>query len=389
MQYKELLTLQYMPYETKILRSDSQLYKFVSFYGVDGCYISGSGGVDSTALYHFIKSRYPSIPIVCVKALECKANQKIIENYYENYIPLVPLKSRVQIIKDHGYPIGSKLIAKQVYALRHPTEKNKFARHLYDTGIKKDGTEAKRFKLANRWRKLLVAPFETSNKCCFYMKEEPLNRYTKESGRKPIMGIIADEGGQRKEAYLQTGCNSFEKRGARSWPFGFWTKQDILRYYVENNLPLSEAYGEIIQVQDNNPKIYHAKEGILYYTTKAERTGCDICGFGLIDEPRPHRFDRMQREEPETYEMWVNQMGYGEVLNYIGVSYGDYIWDDQMDKIIIKLFKAGSSKDNLAQKLYKQRKKANPDKKLDYYLKLVEQIILNDYLLTTCNYITA
>ena len=44
---------------------------------------------------------------------------------------------------------------------------------------------------------------------------------------------MADEGGTRAQTYLQTGCNAFNQ--GKSLPIGFWTKQDILQYIVNNN----------------------------------------------------------------------------------------------------------------------------------------------------------
>ena len=40
---------------------------------------------------------------------------------------------------------------------------------------------------------MLDAPFDVSNKCCNVMKKEPAHRYEKETGRKAILGQMADE----------------------------------------------------------------------------------------------------------------------------------------------------------------------------------------------------
>ena len=54
---------------------------------------------------------------------------------------------------------------------------------------------------------------------------------------------MAEESARRKEAYLRTGCNSFESERPLSKPMGFWRAQDVLRYTVEKQLEIAEPYG--------------------------------------------------------------------------------------------------------------------------------------------------
>lgn len=315
MELWQLRQLQSLPLEVKEIRSNRKIEEFVEHYGGwQYCYGSISGGLDSGVLAHMLRKKYPGMKFISVKAIECKENQAILD-LYENIDFVQPLKSKIQVIKEFGYPVGSKKISKAIYSLRHPTEDNEASRKLYLTGIKRDGTKSKWFKLAKRWLPLINAPFEVSNKCCYYMKEEPLERYAKEYGLHPFIGERAEEGDTRRGSYLQTGCNNFSERNGISKPLGFWTRQDILEYTLKYNLPVSKAYGEIIML--TNGKLT---------TTKAGRTGCDICLFGIHMEKRPHRFDRMQIEEPEKYDFWVNKMGFGEVMDYINVKYGMGTW---------------------------------------------------------------
>ena len=68
-------------------------------------------------------------------------------------------------------------------------------------------------------------------------------------------------------------------------------------------------------------------------TTKAQRTGCSMCGFGIHLEKRPHRFDRLREENPKEWEFWMykcckdkatgEKYGWGKVLDYIGVEWED------------------------------------------------------------------
>lgn len=66
------------------------------------------------------------------------------------------------------------------------------------------------------------------------------------------------------------------------------------------------------------------------YTTKAQRTGCSMCGFGIHMEKRPHRFDLLYERNLKEWDYWMNHVckdengneyGWGKVLDYIGVEW--------------------------------------------------------------------
>lgn len=79
------------------------------------------------------------------------------------------------------------------------------------------------------------------------MKEKPLTSYAKATGRMPFIGITQDEGMMRQRQYNRTGCNVYNAKHPKSQPLGFWTKQDILRYVVENDLRICTAYGSVVE----------------------------------------------------------------------------------------------------------------------------------------------
>ena len=88
-------------------------------------------------------------------------------------------------------------------------------------------------------------------------------------------------------------------------------------------------------VQSIIPEIYGAiveDENGMLRTTKAQRTGCSMCGFGVHLEKRPHRFDRLYERNPKEWDLWMNHVaqrkdgtwyGWGHVLDYIGVEWRD------------------------------------------------------------------
>ena len=200
----------------------------------------------------------------------------------------------------------SKKVAKALQALQNPTEKNAKIRNLALTGITSEGRKTKTYKLANKWRFLIKAPFKISNKCCYYMKETPIQNWCKANGYASIMATTVEESKSRLDGYCKRGgCNSFKGQGD-SVPFSFWTRQDILRYIVEHNIEISQAYGEI--KKDENG---------MYYNTGAQRTGCAVCMFGMEkDEPGNNRFQKLYYEDNRRWKQVIFDWGYKEVLDY-------------------------------------------------------------------------
>ena len=111
---------------------------------------------------------------------------------------------------------------------------------------------------------------------------------------------------------MLNGCNYYGKTTTRSCPFAIFSRQDILRLALDLNVPVPEIYGTI--ERDENGQLH---------TTKAQRTGCSMCGFGIQLEKRPHRFDRLRETNPKEWHFWMYDMGWGHVLDYIGVPWED------------------------------------------------------------------
>lgn len=192
------------------------------------------GGLDSITLHYFLESI--GLPVTCVScsSLEGKGVQQVhkqiaaeMETEYKNwmgegeapsFVFLKPLKSKVQVLQEFGWPVISKEKAGKIMLLQNPTEQNATVRH----------------------------------------------------------AIITGETGE---------------------------------------------YGEIARDKDGN-----------LYTTKAQRTGCTMCGFGIHVEGRPHRFDILRETNPKEWEFWMKHVcrdengdwyGWGRVLDYIGIGWED------------------------------------------------------------------
>ena len=109
-------------------------------------------------------------------------------------------------------------------------------------------------------------------------------------------------------------------------PFAIFSRQDILQLALDLKVPVPQIYGEI--VRDENGKLR---------TTRAQRTGCTMCGFGIHIEKRPHRFDRLREDNPREWEFWMHTMGWGAVLDYIGVGWTPESLEEYMAKQKVRM----------------------------------------------------
>ena len=296
------------------------------------CYVA-VGGLDSITLLLFLRSIGINIPAVSVSALEDKSIQEV--HKVLGVHALKPLKSKVEVIREFGWPVLSKEIAGKISLLQNPSEKNATVRHAIitgETGAYGGYRKGTRMKLSQKWLEKFggyenesegvnyqVPDFLVSEKCCYYLKEKPCSDYAKQTGQFPYIGLMASEGGRRQKALMINGCNYISPGTKRSCPFAIFSRQDLLTLALELNVPVPEIYGEIVRDPDGTLR-----------TTKAQRTGCSMCGFGIHLEKRPHRFDQLWTRNPKEWEMWMNHVdqlpdgswyGWGHVLDYIGVEW--------------------------------------------------------------------
>lgn len=309
LQLYDLRQRQSLPLEQKVILSQKKIREWHEHWDGD-IYVAFSGGKDSTVLLHMVRQLYPSTPgVFSDTGLEFPELKEFIKTF-ENIITVRPKKSFKQVIETCGYPIVSKKVARAINDLQNPTPKNIASRNLYLTGLNGKGEPCPSRKLAKKWFKLIEAPFKVSSKCCDIMKKTPLKKYTKESGQKPIVGIMASESSMREREYLKSGCNAFNSKNPISTPMSFWTEQDVLEYLVKFNLPYASVYGEIKQDESGH-----------YSTTGENRTGCIWCGFGCHLEQGENRFQRMKRTHPKLWEYCMKDLKLKEVLEFIDVPF--------------------------------------------------------------------
>ena len=340
----QMTAMQALPYNVKVKRAELRAVEYIEKLDDMGLNAHVSvGGLDSIVLLLFLRKIGIDVPAISVSSLEDKSIQAVHKDL--GVIRLQSGKPKTQILQEYGFPVISKKIAGRIETLQRPTEKNKTVRHAIITGeCGAQGHYAKnsRMKLPQKWLELFagyenenegvnykIAPFKVSNKCCLYMKEKPCDKWAKEHNSRPFLGLMASEGGQREDALVEHGCNYFGKGVIRSAPFAPFLRQDLLQLAIDLDAPVPEIYGEIARKPDGT-----------LYTTKAQRTGCSMCGFGVHMEHRPHRFDQLRERNPKEWEFWMyrcctdpvtgEKYGWGRVLDYIGVEWED-IPQKQMD----------------------------------------------------------
>ena len=294
--YEVMKQRQALPLEAKVVFTESRIRQWYEHWRGD-VYLSFSGGKDSTVLLDIVKRMYPDVPAVfCDTGLEYPEVREFALARAD--VVIKPSMTFKQVLEHYGYPIPSKEQALFIRQARHSTEKMRALR-LGDS----------RYSVSAKWRNLVIAPFEVSEKCCNVMKKNPFKKYQKETGYHSMTAMMAHESAIRERSYMRFGCNSFEGEG-RSMPMAVWTEQDVLRYIVDNGIEYAACYGEIAE----NGK------GELY-CTREDRTGCMFCMFGIQFDGTPNRFQRMERDYPKQYDYCINKLGIGRVLEYVGIPY--------------------------------------------------------------------
>ena len=264
--------MQSLPYKVKVKRAELRAIEFMEQMEERGCNAHVSvGGLDSITLLMFLRHIGIDIPAISVSGVEDKSIQRVHKDLGIESVK--SYKSKVEVLNEVGFPVISKKIAGRIDLLQHPSPDNETVRHAIMTGeCGEQGHYAKnsRMKLPLRWLKLFggvenekyntdyqVAPFQVSNKCCYYLKEKPCDDWAKEYNSWPFLGIMASEGGQREEALIDHGCNYYGKTVIRSAPFAPFLRRDVLQQALDLNVPVPEIYGEIrkgADVHDKSPE---------------------------------------------------------------------------------------------------------------------------------------
>ena len=360
----ELRQMQSLSLDSKKRMSSQRIDGWFETFG-DDVYLSYSGGKDSTVCLELVAeycaSHGQSLHVAfCDTGLEypeirefAEHNTKKVAEKYGIEISFDRLRPDMNfhdVIIEFGYPIISKEVSKIVYGARHSREKKQsYINKL--KGLNADGSYSEYKQRYKKYEILLQAPFEISNRCCAKMKELPATRYEAETGRKPIVGTMAEESKQRLDAWCKTGCNAFDSSRPMSKPISFWTEQDVLNMILIEGLEIASVYGDIVidcekagitdgQISFSDLGFWSVDERPLK-TTGCKRTGCIFCGYGCHMDKGITRFQRLKETHSKLYNycigggefdergMWrpsKTGLGMGFVFDWINKQFGgDFI----------------------------------------------------------------
>lgn len=287
---EELRLFQAYPLNLKVWKTQQRLREWVNYFGVDGVYVSFSGGKDSTVLLHIARKLFPEIEAVFVNTgLEYPEIQKFVKSF-DNIKILHPKMRFDEVIKKYGYPLISKEVSECVSQGRIALTSNKYPYRLQKLmGTAVDTQGRKSLYNKEKYKPLLFTDFNISHMCCNVMKKKPVHEYGKLSHKVPITAQMTDESRLRKQQWLKNGCNGFNMKSPISNPMSFWTEQDVLHYIYENQIEIAPVYGKVIF------------ENGKYFTTGCKRTGCIFCMFGAHCRD-DNRFLLLKQTHPRQYE---------------------------------------------------------------------------------------
>lgn len=192
----DLKQRQSLPLADKIKMAERRIQEWIDEYGVDGVYVSFSGGKDSTVLADIVRNRmgYKQIPLVFVDVPTQYPELKDFAKTFDNVIILRPKISFMEVCSKYGFP----LISKEVSAKAHEAKS------------KPDGHAARRFQGEkagtkfdiSKWAFLLEADFNIAGNCCHVMKKAPIKKFEKENHKYGMTAQMASESALRSSEWM-------------------------------------------------------------------------------------------------------------------------------------------------------------------------------------------
>lgn len=306
MTLSELRERQGWTLEQKIDHALGTIEAFVNrMGGVDKVYVSFSGGKDSTVLFHLARRLYPDIlGVFCNTGNEYPDIIRFVRQTQADGANIQIIRPKItprEVWKKYGFPLVSKQVSCRIHAVRVNPNTAMSVKYMGD-GF---------FSISKKWRYLVSEPYETSCQCCDKLKKEPFHKFEKESGRSPILGIMACESLQRERLYINRGgCNVFKSNGkSDSQPMAIWNEQDVWGYIHKFNISIADIYNKGL-----------------------DRTGCFGCGYGSY-RTDDERFKILRREYPKCYDMVMsytnNGVTFREALRKVLSVNGLYLPDEQ------------------------------------------------------------
>ena len=182
------LQKQALPYEAKKTAAKQRVLEYYhEMCDVRNANVHVSvGGLDSITLFIFIRDYcHLDVPGISASILEDKSVQAVHKQL--GIEDVKPIKSKVAVIKEFGFPILSKEIATKIELLQNPTEDNKTVRHAIITGETGEyggwqktltalAEAVRRLRERKRGRELRQAGFQGVREVLLLPKRETLRR---------------------------------------------------------------------------------------------------------------------------------------------------------------------------------------------------------------------
>lgn len=305
----DLRIKQALPLDLKIGLSKNLMHAWLKQHDA---FVSFSGGEDSSVALHIARQVDPHIPAVFLNTRTEHKSLREVVKAADNVTTIFPEISFAQAVEQCGWCVPSKEIAHHLAQAQRgnaPSAKNIFA------GLNADGTVSDyRTRVFKPYAYLIDAPFSISARCCDLLKKDPIKKYEQEHEVTSIVGTLADESPNRRNSWLEHGCNAWRSDRPKSAPLSFWTKQDILQYIRLHDLPLASVYGEIVEGKDGKLR-----------TTGVDRTGCVPCPVGArrYSKTQLSKFELLARDDPRYHTgLMRSRMGLREVLLWINAPLG-------------------------------------------------------------------
>lgn len=252
-------------------------------------YLSYSGGKDSHFLYWFIKEYLKRDDIKIVGINTYMEHPEIRKRIEENSdVVLRPKLKPMEIKEKYGIPCFSKEQDFYIYYYQNSLRKGKEPSKTIMQKI--NGTYEKGFNGISKKAREYVKSGEAhkiTHLCCYYLKKEPIHRFEKESGLKPILGIRSNESLLRKQQYK----SCFTKSG-KFTPIHDLNDDLLNKIYVKYNIPIPDVYNYVC------------------------RTGCMGCPYGSYKHDTEKELKLLN---PAQYK-YVTSL-FGDSYKVLGIKY--------------------------------------------------------------------
>lgn len=253
--------------------------KTIKEIGEDNCYISFSGGKDSTMLSYLVDEALPgnNIPRVYINTgIEYNVIVAFVHDMMKTDKRIVEIKPTLPIkktLETYGYPFKSK----EHSCLIAHRNSNAPSIVAYFKGGGKRQTHCPSI-LMYQYKEPLSFPI--SDKCCYKLKKEPVHRWEKENGRHvAILGLKTGEGGNRR---AHNGCIVLQEGKIRKFKPLNPVSDEFEEWYIRTrNIRLCELY---------------------YEPYNFTRTGCKGCPYAIDIADELDKLERLLPNERKQCE---------------------------------------------------------------------------------------